>query len=84
MNYHEITFSHDYPRLILERGRNALDEIKKAIATRFDMGAMLNVMGRPVTLSRRIIAPVEQRIKSLQDEFLVFCLKCVLHTVLFV
>src|SRR2546428_7042589 len=38
VNYHEITFSHDYPRLILERGRNAFDEIKKAIATRFDMG----------------------------------------------
>src|SRR2546427_4451917 len=35
VNYHEITFSHDNPRLILERGRNAFDEIKKAIATRF-------------------------------------------------
>src|SRR5256885_14910942 len=34
VNYHEITFSHDYSRLILQRGREALDEVEQAIATR--------------------------------------------------
>src|SRR5258705_229809 len=42
---HEIAIGHNHPWLILERGRNAFDEIKKAIATRFDMRTMLNVVG---------------------------------------
>src|SRR4029453_3392130 len=29
VNDHEITFSHDYSRLILQHGRNAVDEIKE-------------------------------------------------------
>src|SRR5438876_6362355 len=44
VNYHEITFSHDYSRLILQRGREALDEVEQAIATRCDMSAVLNVV----------------------------------------
>src|SRR6185436_82314 len=37
VNYHEITFSHDYSWLILQRGREALDKVEQAIATRCDM-----------------------------------------------
>src|SRR5258705_13712409 len=44
VNYHEITFSHDYSRLILQCGREALDEVEQAIATRCDMSAVLNVV----------------------------------------
>src|SRR5882762_9283167 len=67
VNYHEITLGHDYSRLILQRGWNAFDEIKKAVATRLNMCAMLNVIGRPVTLRRCVVTLVEQRGESLQD-----------------
>src|SRR5258708_29096858 len=56
---HEITLGENQPRLILERERNAFDEIEKAIASGRDMSAMLNVMRRPVPLSRRIVTLVE-------------------------
>src|SRR5258705_9667661 len=65
VNYREIAFSYDYSRLIPQCGRNAFDEIKEAVATRFDMGAMLNVIGRPVPFSRCVVALVEQRFESL-------------------
>src|SRR5882672_688901 len=81
---HEFAIGHNHPRFILQRGRNALDEIEEAVSTRLDVCAMLNIIGRPVTFSHRVIPPVEQRIKSLQDERFVFCLKCVLHSVFFV
>src|SRR3989454_6378783 len=44
VNYHQITFSHDYSRLILQRVREALDEVEQAIATRCDMSAVRNVV----------------------------------------
>src|SRR5882672_5456949 len=53
---HEIILGENRPRLILESGRETSDEIEKAIATGGDMSAMLNVMGRPVPLSRRVVA----------------------------
>ena len=67
---------------MLQRGRNAFDEIKETVATRLNMGAMLNIIWRPVTLSRRVVAVVEQRFESLQDEGLVGLLNRVLHFVL--
>ena len=56
-----------------------IDEIKEAVATRRDMRTMLNVIGRPVTLSPCVITLVEQRVESFQDEGLVGLLNRGLH-----
>src|SRR6266404_1056154 len=84
VNYHEITFSHDYSRLILQRGRNAFDEIKEAVATGLDMCAMLNVLGRPIALSRYVVTLIEQRVESFKDKrFILLCYR-VVHFAFFV
>src|SRR5258705_12012611 len=59
VNDDKISVSRDRPRFILQRWRNAPDEIEKAVSTRLDVCAMLNIIGRPVTLSRRVVALVE-------------------------
>ena len=41
---HKIVFGDNFSRFIPKSWRNALDEIKEAIATRRDMGAVLNVV----------------------------------------
>src|SRR3989442_11735617 len=60
MNYHEIAFSHDCSRLILQRGRDALDEVEQAVATRCDMSGVLNVVRCPKALSRYVVTLIEQ------------------------
>ena len=45
MHDHELPFGHDRSRLVLKFRRHGLDEIEKALATRFDVGTMLNVVG---------------------------------------
>ena len=72
MNYHKITFSHDYPRLILQRGRDALDEIEQAVATRLDMSAVLDVVGRPIARSRYVVTFIEQGVERFKDKRFVF------------
>jgi integrase len=44
---HEVSLGHDRPRLVLQRWRDALDEIEQALTTRLDMSAVLNVVWRP-------------------------------------
>src|SRR5256885_12960708 len=67
VNYHEITFSHDYSRLILQRGRHAFDEIKEDVTTGLEMCAIVNVLGRPETQSRRVVTVIEQHVVGCKD-----------------
>src|SRR5439155_2560782 len=46
---HELSLSHYCSGLVLERWREAFDEIEQTFAARFDMSAVLNVVGRPET-----------------------------------
>src|ERR1700680_3011655 len=41
--------------------------LKGALATRRDVGAMLNVVGGPEPLSRDVVPPVEQGVEGLAD-----------------
>src|SRR5438105_11244433 len=43
------------------------------------MGAVLNVIGRPVALGRRIVTLIEQRVERFQDKLLVVLLYALLH-----
>jgi hypothetical protein len=60
MNDDVVTFCKNYPGLILERLRSGLDEVEEPISSRLDMSAVLNVIGRPEPLRRRVAAFVEQ------------------------
>ena len=68
MNYHKITFSHDHPRLILQRGWDALDEIEQAVAARLDMSAVLDVVGRPIARSSYVVTFIEQCVECVKDK----------------
>src|SRR5580700_874823 len=68
---HEISLSNDRSRFVLQRWWKALDEIEQAFTTRCDMSAVLYVVGRPIALSRRVIALVEEGIECLKDNRLI-------------
>jgi hypothetical protein len=59
---HKIFFRYNRSRFVLQRRRDALAELEQAFAARFDMGAVLNVVGRPIALSRYVVPPVEKRL----------------------
>ena len=50
VNDHELLVGNDRSWLVLQRWRDALDEIEQAIATGRDMSAVLDVVGRPKLL----------------------------------
>src|SRR5713101_626035 len=68
----KVPFGHNRSRLIPKRRRNALNEIEQAIATRRDMSAMLDVVGRPITFSCFVVALIEERVESFKDKCFVF------------
>src|SRR6476620_9360772 len=65
--------------LIFHRSRGAPDQIKEAVASRWNMSAVLNVVGRPELLGGGKVLPVEQRVESLKDHRLVLLLDCLFH-----
>src|SRR4029077_4736966 len=68
--------------LIFHRGRGAPDQIKEAVASRWNMSTVLNVVGRPELLGGRKDLPFEQRVESLKDQRLVLLLDCLFHVCL--
>ena len=71
MNNDVVTFCKNHPRLILERRRSGLDEVEESVSSRLDMGTVLNVVGRPEPLRRRVVSFVEQCIECFQYDRLV-------------
>jgi hypothetical protein len=59
----------DYDKVAV-RG-STLDEVEETFATRLDMGAMLDVVGRPEAFGGRVVSLVEQGLKCLKHERLV-------------
>jgi hypothetical protein len=49
---HEIAFGHDHSRLIFEGRGTGLDEVEETFATRLDVGAVLDVVRRPISRGR--------------------------------
>ncbi len=79
MHDHKIPFGHYRARLVLKFWRHGFNEIEKALATRFDMSAVLNVVGRPVALSRSIVPLVEQCVEGLKDKIFVLLFNRLIH-----
>src|SRR5258705_271321 len=65
---HDVSLSHDRSRFVLQRWRDALDEIEQTLTARCDMSAVLNIVRRPETLSGCIVPFVEESVESLQHE----------------
>ncbi len=65
---HEIPLGHDHAGPIFQRRRNVLDQTEETIAAGLDMSAVLDVVGRPVALSRHIVSLVEESIEGLEDD----------------
>jgi hypothetical protein len=75
MHDNEISFGHNRSMFIVQGWRDSLDEVERAVAARRDMRAVLNVVGRPLALSRCVVTFVKQRVKSLKNECFVFFLQ---------
>src|ERR1700742_2545314 len=71
VNNDVVAFRQNHPRLILERRRGGLDQVEEAVSSRLDVGAVLNVVGRPKSFRTRIVSPIEEGIECLQyDRFI--------------
>src|SRR6267154_3758757 len=68
---HEVSLGHNHSRFVLQRWRDALDEIEQTRTTKCDMSAVLNVVRRPESFCDRIVTFVEERVERFQDEGLV-------------
>jgi hypothetical protein len=74
VDHYEIFISNNCCMFILERWRNALNEVEKTFATRRDVSTMLDVFGRPIVLSCYVVTLVEECVESFKDKFFVFFL----------
>jgi len=72
MNDNVLTLCKNHSGLIPERRRRGLDEVEEPLSTRLDVGAMLNVVGRPEPLRRLVVALIKQGIECFQDDRLFF------------
>src|SRR5271170_7686723 len=61
---HDVSLGHDHSRLVLQRWRDALDEIEQTLTAGRDMSAVLNIRSRPETLSGCIVTLVEKRVEG--------------------
>ncbi len=76
MNDDVVVFCKNHPGLILKRQRSGLDEVEEPVSSRLDMRAVLNVVGRPEPLRRRVVAFIEQGIECLQyDRLILLCVE---------
>ena len=78
MDDDKVALGHDHARLVLEGRGSTLYEVEETFAARLDMGAMLNVVGRPEAFSCRVVALVELSLRGHSQETkleLVACLR---------
>src|SRR5882724_10584603 len=79
VNNHEVTLGDNRSRFVPQRGRKTLDEIEESFSARFNVSTVLDVVRRPITLSRYVVMLIEQRVKSFKDKRFVFCFRRLSH-----
>ena len=67
----KVSLRYDYSRLILEGGRDALDQAEETVAARLNVRTVLNIVGRPEALRFCIVSLVEQSVEGFQHQCLV-------------
>src|SRR6266403_2346232 len=76
---HEISLSHDGSRFVFQRWRDALDKVEKTVAAGCDMSAVLDVVARPIALSRGVVPLVKQRVESFKYKRFIFRFNRLIH-----
>src|SRR6185503_17145928 len=79
VNNHELPVSYNCSRFVPKRRWKALNEIEEPFSAGFNVSAVLNVIRRPITLSRFVVALIEQRLESFKDKRFVFRLNRLTH-----
>src|SRR5215831_4854055 len=80
MDNNKVAVSHDQTGLVLQRRREASDEVEEALTARGDVRAVLEVTGRPEPLGGCVVAPVEQRIEGLKHQRFILLLYRLTHS----
>lgn len=75
VNDDKISFSHDHARFILQRWRDAPDEVKQPVPPRCNVRTMLNVAGRPIPFGLHIIALIKKGVECFENQCFVSCLR---------
>jgi hypothetical protein len=76
---HVIAFGNDRARLISQGCWRTPDQIEQAIASGFDVRAVLDVVRRPKAFRLLVVPLVEQRIKRFENQFFVCLFDCFHH-----
>src|SRR6185503_15723009 len=79
VNNHELPVGDNCSRFVPKRGWKALNEIEEPSSAGFNVSAVLNVIRGPITLSRLVVALIEQRVESFKDKRFVFCFRRLTH-----
>src|SRR6266576_632042 len=74
-----VALRNDELMFVTQTVGRVADQIEQSLATRFDVSAVLNVVGRPILLSGRIIPLVKQCVEGFKHERLIFLLYCLTH-----
>jgi hypothetical protein len=64
MHDHEVPVGNNCPRFVSKKVRESFDEVEQSLTARFDMRAVLDVVGRPISFSCLVVPLVEQCVES--------------------
>jgi hypothetical protein len=67
MNHDPFALGENQPEFVPQRRRGVLDEIEQTLPAGPDVGAVLNVVRRPITFGLRVVALIKQRVKSFKE-----------------
>ena len=74
-----VALRDDELMFVTQRIGCVTDQIEQSIATRFDVRAVLNVIGRPIPFSCLIVPLVKQRVERFEHECFIFLLYRLAH-----
>jgi hypothetical protein len=60
----KVAFGHDHARLVFEGRGRTLDEVEEAFAARLDVGAVLDVVGRPEAFGGHVVSLVLNKVSN--------------------
>ena len=74
-----VAFRDDELMFVTQGVGCVADQIEQSIATRFDVRAVLNIIGRPIPFSRLIVPLVKQRVEGVEYQRFIFLLYRLIH-----
>jgi hypothetical protein len=68
VQHHIVALDEDQVIFVFERSGKVADQVKQAVAPRFDVSTMLNIGIRPEFGRLRLVALVEERVEGLENK----------------